>query len=170
MQPAPASPAHRGPCLPTALPASQALPAPRRASPSAAEVDILEGQRAGQEQVREHLPGPRPAEAGPGAGVPPDSLPQRCKRVTSWPCPFRFCGLASPPPVSPPSHLRAGSPSPSLAGEGHRLGLTPALSTQMDTTLVKPSHAPAGYQSLHTHPLIDVLKLGMGCPFHRRGD
>lgn len=83
--------------MPAALPALGTGPhhSPRLASPSAPEVDELEGQRAGQQQVGQRLPGPRLAEAGPGPGVPPARFLQGCKRSGSVP-------TSSSPPCSPP--------------------------------------------------------------------
>lgn len=70
---------------------------PGGASPPALEVGILEGQRVGQQQVCQCPPGPRPAEAGPGAGVPHTRFLQCCKRGTAC------------PPTPPASPLRGAA-------------------------------------------------------------
>lgn len=81
-------------CRPPFPPGRWAPPQPRLASPPAPEVDELEGQRAGQQQVGQCLPGPGLAEAGPGPGVTPVRLPQGCKRSGSVP-------TGPSPPCSP---------------------------------------------------------------------
>lgn len=99
-----------------ALPRRHAGPSrePRPGSPSAPEVDVLEGQRGGQQQVGQRPPGPRAAEAGPGAGVPRTLFLQRYERSRSVAATWAWSPRTPQP--SPRCHLgRTGGPSPSAS-------------------------------------------------------
>lgn len=127
---------------------------PGQASPFAPEVDVLEGQRVGQQQVHQRPPRHRPAEAGPGAGVPHTCFLQYYKRGHGVP----------PTPPASPLHVpwRAGSMTASLP-HSPQTAPTPICRGSNSIDQAPPMSQQVAGPSAHA--LIIVPEMGRVCPF-----